>query len=294
MKCIFTGKDADTSEHVIPKWLQKRFSLSNQMMVIPNGTALKYKHHRVPADTDANNLFGKIEKRISQGTFDPAEVYLWALKIHIGCIYRDASLRFDVKESTSPFILDAADFDQEIWLFQQLFHNWANGGHTDPSPLGSVFVVDSLNPTSDFDFMHCLTTGTVGVDIGGKFVLVLLWDQGDASHSNILDLWTQYHVPRVKSLAGSKHFEDNCYMATHVWACEAAYSTYRHRRPHSMITTPTQITLVPPLGRPKGKPPEETEYRHVCRSFGLDLVEYNGEVNNVYQPFRAFNRVPSA
>jgi len=97
MKCIFTGKDADSSEHVIPRWLQMRLGLADQTMIIPNGTTLKYKHHRVPAETEANNRFGLIEERMSRGIFDPAEVYLWALKLHIGCVHRDASLRFDIK-----------------------------------------------------------------------------------------------------------------------------------------------------------------------------------------------------
>lgn len=287
MKCIFTGKEADSSEHVIPRWLQTRFALSEQTMFIPNGTPLKYKHHRVPADSEANNRFGVIEERISRGILDPAEVYLWALKIHIGCIHRDASLRFDIKDSSSPFILDVSDFAQEVWLFQQLFENWSKGGSTEPSPFGSVFIVDSLLPTPKFDFLHCLITGTIGIDIGGKFVLVFLWDQGDAMHANVLKQWEDWHAPRVKAMAGTKEFDDNCYIAPHVWACETAYWIYRHRRAHSLIKTPTQVVLVPPLGRPQGRPAQEAEYRQVCRNFGLDLVHYNGEVNNVYQPWKA-------
>ena len=286
MKCIFTGKDADSSEHVIPRWLQTRLGLSDQTLVIPNGTTLKYKHHRVPADMEANNRFGAIEERISRGIFNPGEVYLWALKIHIGCVYRDASLRFDIKDPSSPFILDSSNFTQEIWLFQQLFDIWSKGGTTNPSPFGSVFIVDSLSPTPNFDFMHCLITGIVGIDIGGKFILVFLWDQGDAMHANILDQWNQFHAPRVKALAGTDEFEANCYVAPHVWACESAYWLYRHRRAHSIIKTPTQIVLVPPSGRPKGKAFLQPEYRQVCRNFGLDLVHCNGETDNVYQPLK--------
>jgi len=73
-------------------------------------------------------------------------------------------------------------------------------------------------------------------------------------------------------------------MAAHVWACESAYWLYRHRRPFSLIKTPTQIALVSPLSRPKGKASAEAEYRQVCQNFGLELVQYNGEVNNVYRP----------
>ena len=67
MKCTFTGKDADSSKHVIPLWLRTRFNLSEQNLVIPNGAILKYKHHRVPADTEPNNRFGVIENHISRG-----------------------------------------------------------------------------------------------------------------------------------------------------------------------------------------------------------------------------------
>jgi hypothetical protein len=286
LKCIFTGRDADSDEHVIPRWLQTRFGLSEQTMVIPNGTTLKYKFHRVPATTEANKHFGAIENRISRGVFDPAEIYLWALKIHIGCIYRDASLRFDIRDKSSPFILDVSDFEQEVWLFQLLFNNWSNGGTTTPSPFGSVFILDSLSATPNFDFMHCLITGVVGIDIGGKFILVFLWDQGDAKDANILDQWEKWHSPRVKALAGAHDFNDNCYLAPHVCACESAYWVYRHRRPYSMVKTPGQITLIPPSGRPSCRPFQEDEYRRVCRNYGLDLFHCNGETKNTYRPLK--------
>jgi hypothetical protein len=184
VKCLFTDKETNSSEHVVPQWLQRRFNLQEQTVFISNGTQLKYKHARVPAESSANAKFGEIEDRISRGVLNPNELYLWALKLHIGFIYRDSSLRFDIKDPNTPFLLDVTDFQQEIWLFQELYTNWANGGSTNPSPFGSVLVVDSLNPTPQFDFMHCLVTGTIGIDIGGKFIVVFLWDQGDAVHAN--------------------------------------------------------------------------------------------------------------
>lgn len=287
MKCLFTGRETDSFEHVIPRWLQKRFHLENQTVMIPNGTSLQYKHLKVPAASEPNKKFGQIENRISRGILDHSELYLWALKLHVGFIYRDSALRFDIKSPEAPFILDVGDFAQEIWFFQQLYENWANGGTTIPSPFGSVFVVDSLNPVPEFDFFHCIVTGAVGVEIGGKFVLVFLWDQGDGSKANILDLWKQYHEPRVKGMADDPDYKAHCYLAPHVWACEGAYWLYRNRRAHSVIKTANQIALVPPLMRRPGKDPEEQEYRQVCRNFGLDLVRYNGEGGNVYAPFNA-------
>lgn len=290
MKCLFTGQDTDSSEHVIPRWLQKRFNLEDQKVIIPNGTTLQYKHVQVPAASEPNRKFGQIENRISQGIFDPSEVYLWALKLHVGFIYRDSALKFNIRDFGAPFILDVGDFAQEILFFQLLYQNWANGGTTIPSPFGSVFVVESLNPTPQFDFMHCLTTGTVGIDIGGKFILVFLWDQGDGAQSNILDQWKGFHEPRVKAMAGDANYKNHCYFATHVWACESAYLAYRYRRPHSWIKTAKQIVLAPPLMRNSGREPNEQDYRQVCRNFGLDLVHYNGETGNIYAPFNAEKR----
>jgi hypothetical protein len=172
-----------------------------------------------------------------------------------------------------------------------MFQNWSNGGTTNPSPFGSVFILDSLNPKPRFDFIHCNITGVVGIDIGGKFILVFLWDQCDAMHTNIRDQWDRWHIPRVKAVDDTDEFEANCYLAHHVWACESAYWLYRHRRSHSIIKTPTQIVLVPPVWRLEGKPMEEAEYRQVCRNFLLDLVQYNGEVNNVYRPLQALIHV---
>ena len=221
---------------------------------------------------------------MSRGVLALPEVYLWALKIHIGCIYRDASLRFDIKNASSPFMLDVSDFAQETWLFQQLYDIWARGGTTHPSPFGSVFIVDSPNPTPRFDFMHCLITGTVGINIGDKFIFVALWDQGDGMNSTILEQWEMWHSARLQSLQGSAEHDDNCYLAPHVWACESAYWLYRHRRGLSVMKTAQQMVLVPPVVRLDGRPAEEAEYRQVCRNFGLDLARFNGEAGNLYRP----------
>lgn len=294
MHCIFTGQATDSEEHVFPRWLQKRFSLGNETLVIPNGTTLKYKHHRVPAEREANARFGDIENRISRGVFDPVEVYLWAFKLHLGCIYRDATLRFDIKNPDSLFILDVHDFAQEVWLFHQLFALWRSGGGTDPSPFGSVFIVDSLHPTPTFDFMHCLITGAVAVNIGSKFIFVLLYDQGAATRGNILKIWQDHHVPSARAMAGTKDFDSYCYMAHHVWACETAYGAYRRRRGISFLKTSKALVAVPSMSPASSRVPEENEYRNVCRSFGLDLVTFNGEVNNHYTQATLSGRSPVA
>jgi hypothetical protein len=122
----------------------------------------------------------------------------------------------------------------------------------------------------------------VGIHIGGKFIVVFLWDQGDARAANIEEQWKRHHLPVTASLVGHQDYDSHRYMAHHVWACESAYWLYRHRRRINMLKSKDQITLIPPMFRAQGKLPIEEEYRYVCASFGLELTKFNGEVANVY------------
>jgi len=59
-ECMFSGEVADSEEHVIPRWLQRRFSLSNQEVILPNQTTFRYAKAKVPVETEHNREFGKI------------------------------------------------------------------------------------------------------------------------------------------------------------------------------------------------------------------------------------------
>jgi hypothetical protein len=245
---------------------------------------VKYKHFKVPATQEDNNAFGKIEHRISRGALNPADVYLWALKIHVGFIFRDSSLRFDIKDQSSPFVLDVADYETEVALFRMLYSNWKAGGTTAPCPFGSVFVLNSLLRADQFDFFHCYVTGVVGIHLGGQFIVVFLWDQGEAERSSLLDVWLKYHVPSVRNRSASADYDSLCYMAHHVWACEGAYALYRRRRPFNLLTSQNRVVLIPPMGPSASRAPEEAEFRFICGSFGLDLAKFNGDTHNIYIP----------
>jgi len=206
-ECIFSGEPADSEEHVIPKWLQRRFDLWDQTLVLPNATTSPYRKVKSPVRTEHNGRFSAIEASIARGSFSKQEVYLWALKIHIGLIYRDARLKVARAHPASPMILKVDDFATEVSVFRQLYGIWYRGGTTDPSPFGSVYLFDSFVGPSEFDFFHCMTTGTVGVNLGEKFVVVFLWDQGDGYHSNILDGWEKHHVQVVANAPAEKRRE---------------------------------------------------------------------------------------
>ena len=282
-RCIFSGEKADSEEHVIPRWLQKRFNLDEEKVVIPNSSGLKYRYLKVPASKTHNSNFGRIEKNISEGKYDATEVYLWALKLHIGLISKSSNLPLNIQEPGSPLILDANRFKHQMRFFQSLYNLWAGTGNVDPLPIGSVYVVDSLTP-DEFDLFHCFLTGTIGINVGDKLLLVFLWDQGQGLKSGIMKQWVSWHLPYTQTRIGQNDYKATCMMATHIWACESAYFLYRHNAYISIVDMDGKLALVPPLFPERTKPPNEQLYQYICESFGLKLEYFGGEINHKYSP----------
>lgn len=281
MKCMFSDETPDTEEHVIPQWMQSRYNLHNQMVVIPNGTPLPYRNVKVPVAARHNAAFGKIEQRISEGSYSPQEVYLWALKIHIGFIFRDATLRIDRRRPDSDTIWNIDDFATEVDVFRMLYAVWSEGGTINPDPFGSVFILDALTPKPEFDFIHCVRSGTVFLQLGSKVIFVSLWDQGDGLTTNILKQWEQYHKVTVERAPTHKQQETG-HAAHHVWACESAYWLLRHRRGFNFVKTKDSLGLIPSSVQSEGRPASEAEFSRFCLTFALKLEHYSGNMSNAY------------
>lgn len=269
MTCLFSGESADTDEHVIPMWLQRRLKLTNQTLYLPNGTKLPYKYAKVPAKLEHNARFAKIEERISKGIFDPLEIYLWAFKIHLGLIYRDSTLNWDIRDPSSQKIFERGNFESDILLFQSLYKVWASGGSIDPAPFGSVFVIESPTPHDSFDLIHCLPTGTVAIDIGTNFILVLLWDQNFASSSNALSMWNDFHLKAILAAPEEDERHAVAYLSTHAWTAEVSYYAHRHSRSFSFLTTENSATGIA-TGRSRPLDFSEDEFEFVALNCGLE------------------------
>jgi hypothetical protein len=132
---------ADSEEHVIPRWLQRRFGLWAQEVLLPNQATFRYAKAKVPVKAQHNHDFGVIENRIAEGRFSLQDAYLWALKIHIGMMWLDSRLKRERKDVSSTTILKVDDFSKQFLMFRYLYKNWANGGTMLPNPFGSVLLL---------------------------------------------------------------------------------------------------------------------------------------------------------
>lgn len=143
--CTFCGRPAETVEHVIPKWLQKRFNLFDQKLELWNGTTMPYRQAVVPACARCNgDRFSPLENRIRQGCASQRDYYLWALKISYCLGHRDTTLFLDRANPDAGPLLPPAIADDIGVLARHAFGALDSPAfHFSPDPFGSVMFIDS-------------------------------------------------------------------------------------------------------------------------------------------------------
>lgn len=144
-ECVFCGEPADTVEHVIPKWLQEHFDLSNQRLLLWNGTTMPYRQATVPACLRCNrDRFSPLERRVRECRASRRDYYLWALKITYGLAHRDATLLIDRANPEAGPLLPHAVADDIGALVRHAFRGVDSPAFRfSPDPFGSVILADS-------------------------------------------------------------------------------------------------------------------------------------------------------
>ena len=285
MQCMFSGDETSNDEHILPRWMQRRFNLGDQTYNLPNATTIKYKYAKIPVAASHNTEFGKIENKISRGVATLQEIYLWAFKIHIGLIYKSSTLKVDIRLPASSSFWDVKDFSKEVWLFRALYSVWAKNGRISPNPLGSVIRMKALTPKPSFDLVHNLQSQTIFLQMGEEVLFIALYDHGRLARSNVQKQF-EHHRQAIQAMPAEKQM-DHAIFAQRVWACESAYFHYRSRAGLSFQFTESSFTLINPFSWPPTEPVDEEELKIFCRSFGLKLEQYNGETRNVYSNLMA-------
>ncbi len=144
-ECIFCGQPADTVEHVVPNWLQQHFNLSNQRLLLWNGTTMPYRQAVVPACLRCNrDRFSPLEKRIAEQRASKSDYYLWALKITYGLAHRDATLPIDRANPEAGPLIPYEVADDIGPLVRHAFRRLDSPAFRfRPDPFGSVMLVGS-------------------------------------------------------------------------------------------------------------------------------------------------------
>lgn len=178
-----------TEEHVFPRWLQHKYELWNQKLVLLNGTSIKYKNLKIPCCNSCNNeLLSELENKIrmaSEKGFETFveigdyDVFRWISKIFLGIIYKELFLYYDRKDKRSGFILT----DEFIKRYA-ILHFWLQLSNRNDDKTfcpGSIFILKSQIPDStkeQFDLIDDSSNGVIYVRFGQIVIIADFLENG--------------------------------------------------------------------------------------------------------------------
>lgn len=103
-----------TEEHVFPRWLQKRYNLSNERLTLQNGTSIPYRQLTIPCCQTCNRDYLSPLEQTIQNAHDRGFaafsklprllVFQWLAKIYYGILFRELSLLHDRSDPSLGFI----------------------------------------------------------------------------------------------------------------------------------------------------------------------------------------------
>lgn len=107
-RCFLCGSNIKiTKEHVFPKWLQTKFDLWNENLILLNRRSYKYKNFTIPCCESCNKLLGNVEKRVQKGIekgfkdtlkIDKNDLFFWLGKIFYGVMYKELFIKIGLDQ----------------------------------------------------------------------------------------------------------------------------------------------------------------------------------------------------
>lgn len=234
-QCFACGGEPTTGqgEHIIPRWMQRRYDLFNQTLRLINGTRIPYRQLTIPCCENCNNGFlREIENAViaflERPNFKDADARVllgrWMCKIFIGLLVKETSLLLDRKDPTKGAILPP-DFLEEFrhahFILQSGRKNTTFHSLHGPHPF-TLFVY-RIEPDQNFGEFD-LSTNLVGQSIAvrvGPLGLVFVNDgglQNEASPKGPLNLdGRRLHPMQFSEVVARVHYEATLRDATHFY-----------------------------------------------------------------------------
>ncbi|OGU63928.1 MAG: hypothetical protein A2499_08895 [Stygiobacter sp. RIFOXYC12_FULL_38_8] len=258
--CFICGRKAETVEHVIPKWLQHRYNLWDEHLLLPNKTSIPYRNVLVPSCAKCNNeVYGSLENRVSSGIATESDIWKWANKIHYALGYKDRFLAWD-RANPNYKIGDIISSNDPIERDRHFLHCVSGDFHTDPDPFGSVFKFEFAK-FSEFAFAHIIHSQSISVCLGNIGYVIFVTD-GQALKRDVG--LTQYYnsFPKPVKREDMLFFHANC-----------IEMLARHELGQDIMMSNNFLVRVGKTVVHHVEPPNKERFRSICRSLGLQWVD---------------------
>lgn len=196
--CFICGINKDKAEfndeHVIPRWILKRYELFGQTITLPNEKNFTYGRYTIPCCIDCNSLLGiNLEKKISEGFEGNLEsstiffnenkklIFVWICLLYLKTHLRDKGFKFDFQTNTKIS-------DMYEWKHLHHIHCVARSIYTkvdiDENVIGSMFLFPCINNDNKklYDYIDLYGTGTVLIRLGNFIIICVIDDSKLVSH----------------------------------------------------------------------------------------------------------------
>ena len=230
---IENNKTIFNDEHVIPRWILKRYDLFGKNISLPNNKKFKYGKYKISCCKECNSLLGdNLEKKISEGFagtyndsvtfFDQNRelVFIWVCLLYIKTHLRDRSFKYD-------FQSDKKIGDDYEWGELHHIYCMARSVYTeidiDKSVYGSMYIFPCAEYDWDesYDYIDLYGTGTVLIRLGNICIITVLNDSklvgqlvkkkidkitGKLNHIQMRELYARITYENLKIIDKPKYF----------------------------------------------------------------------------------------
>lgn len=173
--CFICGRQANTKEHLFPKWLQHEFNLWDQQLIIPNKTSIAYRQLTVPCCSKCNNeVFSSLECKISSKTETDADIWRWANKVHFALTLKHKFLDWD-RKNPGYKIGDVISPSDHLEQSRHFLHCVSGDFKTSPDPFGSVFKFN-FTTKQEYNFVHLIGSSSICISFGDRGYIVFIRD----------------------------------------------------------------------------------------------------------------------
>ena len=190
--CFICGVERDNAsfndEHVIPRWILKRYELFEKEIQLPNDKSFKYGKYKMPCCKSCNSLLGdNIENKVAEGfDGDYADslhffnnnrelIFKWICLLYIKTHLNDRIFKYDFKS-------DKKIGDNYDWEELHHIHCMARSIYTNinikESVFGSMFIFPCLEfeEVEQYDYIDLYGTGTVLIRLGDFCIICVMND----------------------------------------------------------------------------------------------------------------------
>lgn len=191
--CFLCGIGVDdktrSREHVFPRWLLHRHGLWDARLTLLNGETIPYRQLTITCCTTCNNEYlSRLEDEVgaafaggpeSVRALPEERLFLWLAKFYYGLVFRELTLRLDVRDPDQGMIVDE-ELLRQYSLHHLLLRRLLGIVDWNEFP-ASMFVFDALHSEDralSFDYFDALDGPFVCVRSGPTFVVGFLQDFG--------------------------------------------------------------------------------------------------------------------